>query len=80
MRLCATIQSVVLVVAFAARPLPSQPQTDTAQDDLAKPFNWPMIISQEAGVQFFLRTRWQDGVLAYVVTLTDTKAGLQSGF
>jgi len=80
MRLCATIQSVVLVVAFAACPLASQTQTDTAQEDLAKPFTWPMIVSSEAGIQFFLRTRWADGVLQYVVTLTDSKGRVAKWF
>ena len=81
MRLCATIQSVVLVVAFAACPLASQTQTDTARDDLAKPFNWPMIISSEAaGIQCYLRTRWEAGVLAYVVTLTDSKGRIAKWF
>lgn len=80
MRLGVIIQSVVLVVAFAACPLASQPQTDVAQDDLAKPFNWPMIISSEASVQLFLRTRWEGGVLAYVVTLTDSKGRIAKWF
>lgn len=80
MRLCATIQSVVLFVAFSAGPLASQTQTETAQGDLAKPFNWPVIVSSEAGIQFFLRTRWEDGVLQYVVTLTDSKGRIARWF
>jgi hypothetical protein len=63
MRLCVTIQRFVLVVGFAACPLASQIQTDTAQ-----------------AVQFLLRTRWEDGVLQYVVTLTDSKGKIAKWF
>jgi hypothetical protein len=80
MRFSAAIQSVVLGVALVVCPLASQTQTGTAQDDLAKPFNWPLIVSSEAGVQFLLRTRWQDGVLAYVATLTDSKGRIAKWF
>ena len=80
MRLCATIRSVVLVVASAACPLTSQAQTDTAQDDLVKPYNWPRIGSSEAGIQLFLRTRWEGGALQYVVTLTDRKGKIPKWF
>jgi hypothetical protein len=65
------IHSVVLVVAFLAAPLASQ--TDTAVDDLAKSYNWKGLASTEAGIQLSLRTRWEDGVLKYVATLTDSK-------
>ncbi len=80
MSFCATIQRAVLVVAFAACPLVSQIQRDIAQDDLAKAFNWPTVVSSEAGIQFFLRTRWEDGVLHYVVTLTDSKGRVAKWF
>lgn len=80
MRLCAPIQSVVLLVAFTACPLTPQTQPDTALDDLSKPFNWPAIASSEAGIQFVLRTRWEDGVLRYVVTFTDSKGRIAKWF
>lgn len=64
------LSTVLFLVAFAC-PLASQ--TDTPQDDLAKPFNWPEIVSKDAGIQFSLRTRWADGVLKYVATFVDGK-------
>lgn len=56
---------------FLASPLKSQ--TDTAPDDLAKSFNWGEITSTKTGIQLSLRTRWENGVLKYVATLTDSK-------
>ena len=72
------IQSVVLALAATASPLVSQ--TDTAQDDLSKPFNWSVITSATAGIQLSLRTRWEDGVLKYVATLTDSKGRVATYF
>ena|SRR5690348_1975936 len=77
MRLC-VIQGVVLAVALIAYPLASQ--TDTAPDDLSRPFNWPMLTSSTAGIHFFLRTRWEGGVLKYVATLTDSKGRIARYF
>jgi hypothetical protein len=83
MRLRATIPSVLFVAVFAtAWASASQAQTDTAtaQDELATPFNWPTIGVSEAGIQFSLRTRWEGGVLQYVVTLVDGKGRIAKWF
>jgi hypothetical protein len=54
---------VALALVLSCTALLSQ--TDVAADDLAKPFDWPMLASTDAGLRFFLRTRWADGVLQY---------------
>lgn len=69
---------VVLPLILSCTALLSQ--TDVAVDDLAKPYAWPMLTSTDAGLQFFLRTRWADGVLQYVVTLADGKGRLARWF
>jgi hypothetical protein len=48
-------------------------QAATAQDDLAKPVNWPSVGSQTAGIQLSLRTRWVNGSLEYSAILADRK-------
>jgi hypothetical protein len=53
-------------------PLCAPCQTE-APDDLTRPFSWPVISSNSAGIQFTLRTRWTDGSMQYVALLTDTK-------
>jgi hypothetical protein len=72
------INALVLAVVLTASPISSQ--TDTVQDDLAKPFNWSGITSAEAGIQLSLRTRWEDGVMKYVATLTDGKGRIARYF
>jgi hypothetical protein len=52
--------------------LPTAAQ-QSGQDELASFFQWPMISSQAAGTHFFLRTRFRDGRLQYVATVTDSK-------
>jgi hypothetical protein len=69
--------SFILVVAFAFTTLPLIAQTE---DDPTKPFNWPVVGSQAAGVQLSLRTRWSEGVLQYVATLTDSKGRAERYF
>jgi hypothetical protein len=39
-----------------------------------------MITSTTAGIQFSLRTRWEEGVLKYVATLTDSKGRIARYF
>lgn len=70
--------SVPLAVILTCTLLLSQ--SDVAPDELTKPFDWPMLASSDAGLQFFLRTRWADGVLQYVVTLADGKGRLARWF
>jgi len=48
---------VVLAVAFLASPLASQ--TDTALDDLAKPFNWPEITFTKQVFSFPFAPVWR---------------------
>lgn len=71
-------QSVLLAIVFIASPLLSQTGT---QDDLAKPFDWPLITSSAPGIQFSLRTRWEAyHGLRYVATLTDSKGRVAKYF
>jgi hypothetical protein len=51
--------------------------TETAPDDLSKPFDWPVIVSKGAGLQMSVRTAWADGVMKYVVKLSDSKGRIE---
>jgi hypothetical protein len=57
-------------------PLMGADQKALKRDELAKPVDWPVITSQEAGIQIHLRTRWQKGTLDYVVKIVDLRGGV----
>lgn len=71
------IQSCVHVIGLAliAPLLVAQPET--TQDDLSKPFDWPVIVSKGAGLQMSVRTAWADGVLKYVLKIADSKGRIE---
>lgn len=73
------VRSAVFALVMTASVLSSQTGV-ASSDTLAKPFDWPMLASNEVGVQFYLRTRWADGALQYVATLADGKGRVAMWF
>ena len=51
-------------------------QTET-KEDLSKPFDWPVIVSENAGLQMSVRTAWADGALKYIVKIADCKSRIE---
>ena len=74
-RYLAGVGAVVLVLIP-----PFAPWRTDAAGDLTTPFTWPVVGSVSAGIQFALRTRWADGNIQYVATITDTKGRLAKYF
>ncbi len=65
---------LVRCVALAAlTAIAGNVQGQVPIDELRKPLDWPVLVSKSAGIQFTLRTAWQDGALKYVATFSDEK-------
>jgi hypothetical protein len=68
---CQQVVALALIAPFLVA------QTDTTQDELSKPFDWPVIASKAAGIQLSVRTAWADGVMKYIVKLGDSKGRIE---
>lgn len=67
------IKAYVLAFSLVSAMPASSAQNDTAEIELAKPFDWPVIVAKTPGLEFSLRTALQEGVLKYVATINDGK-------
>jgi hypothetical protein len=69
-----------LSLLLSTQPVNAQTQRAPKTVNISTPLDWPVHEAPQTGIDFYIKTKWEDARMHYVVTLDDKKKQLDSYF